>query len=86
MDALTAALPQVKLLDGEGAVLAKWTTGTKEAETHWTQEEHVFRNYPPGVRYSHRTRTRATAHACAHARKVQCGVGSTGLTLLFREV
>lgn len=40
----------VKLLDGEGAVLAKWTTGTKEAKTHWTQEEHVFRNYPPGVR------------------------------------
>jgi hypothetical protein len=65
LGALTAAVPQVKLLDGEGAVLEKWTTGRKEAQTHWTQEEHVFRNYPPGVRYltphthtHHRTRTR----------------------------
>jgi len=78
LGALTAAVPQVKLLDGEGAVLEKWATGRKEAQTHWTQEEHVFRNYPPGVRYL-TPHTRTTAHAHAHARKVQCGVVSSGL-------
>ncbi len=73
----------MKLLDGEGAVLEKWTTGRKEAQTHWTQEEHVFRNYPPGVRYL-TPHTRTTAHAHARYSAVLFPVASSAS--LPREV